>query len=215
MIFRILSRVSILAILSAAIFCPACSELFKSGASPSLKTNQPRASFLVGFEQLNSQGKWTKIPVQNHQVLLEKKTFRVVVFFTQLGSMYVSASQNPDRLKLAQTGYGFAKIFPKHKYKTESFFNPDRLLVLSNKGVYQNWLFSGTSAHRFDPTGISSVGKQGFMCVRTIDDLEFRNGKVNIRDFSGDKIYLVLGQTDHKAGKKVEKQRDWVTILFK
>ena len=213
MIFKVLSRVSILATLTVCFLCPACSELFQTKTKPVVQ--QEKCSFLVGFEQLNSQGKWVKIPVRDHQVTLAKKTFRVVVFFSQLGSMYVSASEKADRARLAAAGYGFSKIFPKHDRETEFFFNPDRVLLVSDKGKYQNWLYSGASAHRFDPNGVNAIGNQGFMCVRTIDDIAFRNGKVNIRDFAGDRLYIVLGQTDHKAGKKVEKQRDWVTIRFK
>ena len=197
---------------SGAVFTAGCEGL---GTDNQSEAGYDSADLLVTVEQQNADGKWVSVPVRDHSVKLARRPFRFVFFFDQLGTMYVSASQSSKKAGFARAGYSFARLFPQSKYASSEFQNPSREALVSSSGRFENWLLGAGEMHRFDPGSVRSWKKRGYFCVRTIEQLSVDGSPEAIADFTGNQLYFVFGQTDHRSGQRIETKRDWLRIVFK
>jgi len=173
---------------------------------------QPKAThFTLGIIQ---NGR--KISVNNHRATLEKKPFTLVFHFSQLGSMLVQASANPNLIDQASRGSNLDKLLGEDSRIAEDNMNPDAMLHVSDKGRYHNWLYLGPEVHRFDRNGVEKVSKGGYVCRRTVQRLYIDRREVPIEKCPTDNLYLLLIKTQRSAGsgRRSELQRDWVELNF-
>ena len=157
-----------------------------------------------------------KIDITNHQAVLEKKPFTLVFHFSQLGSMLVQASSTPELIDQASRGRGLDKLLGEDNRIPEDNMNPDSLLCVSDKGRYHNWLYLGPEVHRFDRNGVQKVRDGGYICRRTVQQLNIQGRDVPIERCRQNNLYLLLIKTERSggSGRRSELQRDWVELKF-
>lgn len=157
-----------------------------------------------------------KISVDNHRAVLEKKPFTLVFHFSQLGSMLVQASTNPNLIDQASRGSSLDKLLGENNRISEDNMNPEAMLHVSDKGRYHNWLYLGPEVHRFDRNGVEKVRKGGYICRRTVQRLYINGREMPVENYSKNNLYLLLIKTQRSAGsgRRSELQRDWVELNF-
>ena len=167
-------------------------------------------SFMIGFEQ---SGQF--IPVTNHQVVLEKKSFTVVVFFRQPDDILVNASLTPESFDLAKSGAALAEIpgFANLGMAEESF-NPRTLLILSKDSPHY-WYYANENDHRFNDI----IPKNGQLICRRLITQVMQGGKQQlsiVKELPGNTLYFVFLKTSWTTdfSKQIEQQRDYVKVIF-
>ena len=81
--------------------------------------------FAVAFEQ-NGQ----LVPIEDHQVTLQKKTFSIVLYFKEPGSVLVNSALQPESFEQARDGVPFERIRGFADLgMAEEPFNPKTLLM--------------------------------------------------------------------------------------
>ena len=167
-------------------------------------------SFAIGFEQ-NGQF----LPVKDHQIILEKKSFTVVVFFRQPDDILVNASLTPESFNLAQSGAALTDIpgFANLGMAEESF-NPRTLLMLSNDSPHY-WYYADENDHRFNDV----IVKNGqLICRRLITQvMQVEKKQLSIvKELPGNALYFVFLKTSWTKDftKQIEQQRDYVKVIF-
>lgn len=168
--------------------------------------------FVVGFEQ-NGQ----LVPIKNHQVLLEKKSFSIVIYFKEPGSVLVNASFTPESFETAKAEQalkdipGFSDLG-----MAEEPFNPKTLLMMSKTAPHY-WYYEHQGNHRFNDV----QQKNGvFVCRRIIAQIMDRDSTRTMRpvmEIAENGMYLVFMRTDwtRDFSQQIEKQRDYVTVIFR
>ena len=168
--------------------------------------------FAIGFQQ---DGK--VIPVENQQVILKKKTFTIILYFTQPEGVLVNASFYPKSFEQARMGIplkdiaGFSDLG-----MAEEAFNPKTLLMLSSEAPHY-WYYHNATDHRFNDV-IQQDGK--LLCRRIIAQVMYRDNSrrlVPVRDIRENELYLVFMKTEwtNDFSQQIEKQRDVVKIIFR
>ena len=167
-------------------------------------------SFAVGFEQ---SGRF--IPVINHQVTLQKKSFTVVVFFRQPDDILVNASLTTESFDAAKAGAALSAIpgFANLGMAEESF-NPRTLLILSKDSPHY-WYYQDENDHRFNDI----IPKDGqLICRRLITQVTASGQKQPsiVKELPGDTLYFVFLKTSwtNDFSKQIEQQRDYVKVNF-
>ena len=165
-------------------------------------------SFVIGFEQ---SGRF--IPVKDHQVTLEKKSFTVVVFFRQPDDILVNASLTTESFDAAKAGAALKAIpgFTNLGMAEESF-NPRTLLILSNDSPHY-WYYKDENDHRFNDI----IPKDGqLICRRLITQVMASGQKqpIIVKELPGDALYFVFLKTSwtNDFSKQIEQQRDYVKV---
>ena len=168
--------------------------------------------FAVGFEQSGRL-----IPIENHQVILQKKSFSLVLYFKRPESVLINASFSPDSFEQARAGVplenilGFADLG-----MAEEPFNPKTLLMISDNAPHY-WYYENDANHRFNDV----AKKKGiFICRRIIAQVMHRDttrALVPVRDMREDALYLVFMRTEWTKDfrQQIEKQREYVKVLFR
>lgn len=167
-------------------------------------------SFAIGFEQ---SGQF--IPVNDHQVTLEKKSFTVVVFFRQPDDILVNASLTPESFDPAKAGAASDEI-PGFKNfgMAEESFNPKTLLILSNDSPHY-WYYADEHDHRFN----DMILKNGQLICRRLITQIMLHGKKQlsiVKELPGNSLYFVFLKTSWTQDftKQIEQQRDYVKVNF-
>jgi hypothetical protein len=171
--------------------------------------------FTLGIEQ---HGR--RIPIDPTRcVNLDKAPFRLVFYFRDYGDMLVSASFAPRLVRRARDGEGIDRLLLPGACIAEEFKNPEGLLCIRNRGEYQNWMCLGSDDHRFDNSeGVKSIPEgyeSGYLCRRTIKNLDVKGSTFEIERCPSDVIYMLFVRTDEKqGGDRAERQREWLEIRF-
>ncbi len=167
-------------------------------------------SFAIGFEQ---NGRF--IPVKDHQVTLEKKSFTVVVFFRQPDDILVNASLTPESFDPAQSGATLETIpgFTNLGMAEESF-NPKTLLILSKDSPHY-WYYKNDDEHRFNDI----IPKDGQLICRRLITQVMHGGQKQmtiVKELPGNTLYFVFLKTGwtNDFSKQIEQQRDYVKVVF-
>jgi len=167
-------------------------------------------SFAIGFEQ-NGQF----IPVKDHQVVLEKKSFTVVVFFRQPDDILVNASLTPESFDAAKSGAALSAIPGfKNLGMAEESFNPRTLLILSKDSPHY-WYYTDEHDHRFNDI----IPKDGQLICRRLITQVMQSGKPQlsiVKELPGNTLYFVFLKTSWTKdfSKQIEQQRDYVKVIF-
>lgn len=168
--------------------------------------------FAVAFEQ-NGQ----LVPINDHQVTLEKKTFSIVLYFKEPGSVLVNAALHPDSFEQARDGVPFERIQGFADLgMAEEPFNPKTLLMLS-KNAPHYWYYEHDTNHRFNDVRL----KDGILiCRRITGQAMYRDGNRNmvpIRDMRENAMYFVFMRTMWKPdfSQQFEQQREYVKVTFR
>lgn len=135
-----------------------------------------------------------RVEIVDHEVILRKAPFALIVTFSGPDTIMVNASQYPASFELAATGRPLnelpcfnALFFSPY---IEGAFNEDKVLLLS-KTAPQYWFYNTPTFHRFD--GVENVNGK-LACRRTIAALylEEERRTVPIEKFQGDTLYFVF-----------------------
>ena len=168
--------------------------------------------FAVAFEQ-NGQ----LIPIKDNQVTLEKKTFSIVLYFKEPGSVLVNSALQPESFEQARDGAPFERIRGFADLgMAEEPFNPKTLLMLSSQAPHY-WYYENETDHRFN--NISR--KNGLLiCRRIIAQVMYRDGDrgmIPVRDMRENAIYFVFIRTMWKQdfSQQFEQQREFVKVNFR
>ncbi len=168
--------------------------------------------FAIGFQQ---DGR--SIPIENHQVILKKKTFTIVLYFRQSDSVLVNASFSPESFDQARAGRplkdipGFSDLG-----MAEEAFNPKTLLMISATAPHY-WYYLNDSNHRFND--ISRTNRM-WVCRRIIGQVMYRDitrKTIPVQDISENELYLVFMKTEWTKdfSQQFEKQREYVKMIFR
>ncbi|PIE33501.1 hypothetical protein CSA56_11280 [candidate division KSB3 bacterium] len=168
--------------------------------------------FAVAFEQ---NGRL--IPISNHQVVLEKKSFSIVLYFKQPENVLVNASFTADSYNQARSGASFDNIKGFSDLgMAEEPFNPNTLLMLSNYAPHY-WYYENNANHRFNDV----KSKNGILiCRRIVGQIMYRDTNrkhVSIKDMTETTLYLVFMRTQWTQGfrQQIEKQREFIKVIFR
>ena len=187
-----------------------------AGGCVSDRSIQPRrdgraVGFVMGVIQ---NGR--KIPIGNHRIVLGKRAFTLVFYFSQLGSMLAQASFSPGLVDRARAGEGLDELLGEDGRISEAPMNPDELLQISDRRRYHNWLYLGPEIHRFDRGGVEKIRRGGYVCRRTVSRLFVAGREIPIEKCPRDTIYMLFVRTVRSAGagRRIELHRDWLELDF-
>lgn len=168
--------------------------------------------FAVGFEQ-NGQ----LIPIEEHQIILQKKPFSIIIYFKQPDSVLVNASFAPGSFEQARSGIPLQKIAGFSDLgMAEEPFNPKTLLMISAQAPHY-WYYEHEANHRFNDIRI----KNGMLiCQRIVGQIMYRDTTrkmIALRDIREDVLYLVFMRTEWTKDfrQQHEKQREYVKVIFR
>jgi len=168
--------------------------------------------FAVAFEQNGHL-----IPITDHQVVLEKKSFSIVLYFKQPDSVLLNASFSADSYNQARRGTPFGEIDGFADLgMAEEPFNPKTLLMISDHAPHY-WYYDHAANHRFNDV----QSKNGiFICRRIVGQVMYRDTNrevVSIKNMSEDTLYLVFAHTQWTQNfqQQIEQQREFVTVIFR
>lgn len=207
--------IGITMVLAMFLQCAGCLEMFSRNNRNEFVPPKP-ATFAFGIQQ---DGK--KISVSNHEVTLNKKSFKMVFYFDKLGTMLVQASLSPNAVQMAKAGAKMDKIIDASSQISENFQNPDELLYIygDNFQRYHNWTYLGADSHRYDQNGITKVSRNkggGYLCTRTVSGLCIDGRDEKIPNCPSNELYLVFFTAKrNEKNQLVETMRDWVVVKFK
>ena len=202
-------------VLAVFLQCVGCLPMWNKNNRNEFVPSKP-AAFAFGIQQ---DGK--KIPISGHEVTLDKKPFKMIFYFDELGTMLVQASLRANAMQMAKAGVRMDKIIDMSSQISENFQNPDGLLYVyeDNFQRYHNWTYLGKDSHRYDQNGITKVARNkggGYLCTRTVSGLCVDGRDEKIQNCQSNALYLVFFTTKrNEKNQLVETRRDWVVIRFK
>ena len=167
--------------------------------------------FAIGFQQ---DGKM--VPIENHQVILKKKAFAVVLYFKRPDSVLVNAAFTPDSFEQIRAGIPFNDIVGFSDLgMAEEAFNPKTLLMISAQAPHY-WYYESMANHRFNDVTIEDGT---FVCHRIVAQVMYRDttrALVPIKDLRENTLYLVFMKTEWTSDfrQQFEKQREYVKVIF-
>ena len=168
--------------------------------------------FAVAFEQSGQL-----IPITDHQVVLEKKSFSIVLYFKQPDSVLLNTSFSADSYNQARSGAPFEDIDGFADLgMAEEPFNPKTLLMMSDHAPHY-WYYDHNANHRFNDV----KSKNGiFICRRIVGQVMYRDTNrtlVSIKDMPENALYVVFMRTQWTQDfrQQIEKQREFVKVLFR
>ncbi len=170
-----------------------------------------QADFSVGFQQDG-----VNVPISDHQVILKKKSFTIVVYFKNQDSVLVNASFAADSFEQAKIGKPFAEIEGfKDLGMAEEAFNPKALLMMSAQAPHF-WYYDHQANHRFNDVMRT---KDIFSCHRIIAQIMYRDTTremISIKDLTENALYLVFMKTEWTPNfrEQIEKQREYIKVIF-
>ena len=213
-------NISILMLIMSLVTLMGCKLSFKPKEKTINNINNTDAqakTFILGVEQNR-----TRIaPDQKNCVVINKQPFRITSYFSKFSSMLVHASNTPDLYNAAFKGTPLNQLLNSGTLINEGMLNTKQQLCLRNTKDHQNWFCLGKTLNRFDAEGgftqIPSNEGGGFLCKRTIKNLDLETRTVAVRDYPDHAIYLVFIKTMQEPGGGAlrETSRQCMKILFK
>ena len=167
--------------------------------------------FGVGIEQ-NGRA----VPLENHEVVLQRAPFTLVFTFPGQEGVLVNASVTPASFEAAQSNKTFAEIKGFNDLgMAEEAFNPRTLLMLSARAPHF-WYYAHEGEHRFNDVVRRETA---VICRRIVANVMYRDSSkqiTSIRDIAESHLYLVFMKTEWSSdyAQQFEKQRDYVKITF-
>lgn len=168
--------------------------------------------FQVGFEQNG-----VPVPVENHEVVLQKDAFTLVFYFPDREGILVNASVTPESFERARAGRAFKEISGFSDLgMAEEAFNPRALLLLSTQAPHF-WYYANAAEHRFNEV----QEENGLLvCRRIVANVMYRDTTkqlLPLRQMPEQALYLVFMKTEWTKDyrQQIEKQRDYVKIVFR
>lgn len=173
-------------------------------------TPEPLKGFRVEVEQGG-----VKLPVQDHEVVLRRDTFSILVSSGDLKGVYVSASFSPALYEEARAQKPFGSRFRSTIVVAESPSNKDKDLVTDDAGPSLHyWDYEDPAFVKFDE--VVPLGA-GFRGRRTVSSF-FVNGQARaVAQTFRPALYLVFvrGEAKKDGDYEVEEgQRDYLKLLF-
>jgi hypothetical protein len=192
------------------------SIVFLSFATCTSAQNIPRLGlgryFEVGIEQ---DGKL--VPIENHQVSLQKKPFTIVLYLKQPDGILVNASFTPESFESARSGKPLKEIVGFTDLgMAEDIFNPQAMLIITSRSPHF-WYYAHDAEHRFNDV----TKKEGMLiCKRIIANVLYRDttrALEQIKSIPEDTLYLVFMRTEWTKdfSQQIEKQREYVKVIFR
>lgn len=169
--------------------------------------------FSVGIQQDGRD-----VPIQDHQVVLQKKTLTIVLYFPRPEGILLNASFSSESYEKAKRGEPFDQIpgFTDLGMAEENF-NPQTLLIVSKTAPHY-WHYHQDGDHRFnDITQRNGM----FVCRRIIAQIMNRDTTPQkltlVKDLPEQELYLVFMKTEWSQDftQQFEKQREYVQVIFK
>lgn len=157
------------------------------------------------------------IPVRNHQVILKKQPFTIVLSLRQPDGILVNASFDPQSFNQARAGAPFADIAGFSDLgMAEEPFNPKTLLMTSNEAPHY-WYYENNASHRFNQV---TSQQNRLICERIVGQIMYRDTSkkmLSIRDIQENALYLVFMKTEWSADfrQQYERQREFIQVLFR
>ncbi len=167
--------------------------------------------FGIGIEQ-NGRA----IPLENHEIVLQRAPFTLVLTFPGQEGVLVNASVTPETFEAAQSNKTFAEMKGFSDLgMAEEAFNPRALLMLSARAPHF-WYYAHEGEHRFNDVVRRETA---IICRRIVANVMYRDVSkqiTSIRDIPEDSLYLVFMKTEwnHNYTQQFEKQRDYIKITF-
>lgn len=172
----------------------------------------PMPYFSVGFSQ---DGKI--VPVADHQIILAKRPFTILLYLKQPDGILVNASFASQSFKQAQAGLPFIDIEGFSDLgMAEEPFNPKTLLMISAIAPHY-WYYEHDAHHRFNHvTSKNNI----LVCERIVGQIMDRDASKtmkSIREIQENALYLVFMKTEWTPDfrQQHEKQREFIQILFR
>jgi hypothetical protein len=154
--------------------------------------------------------------IQDHQVILKKRAFTILLYFRGPEAVLVNAAFTPDSFDQARTGIPLKNISGFSDLgMAEEAFNPKTLLMISTQAPHY-WYYENEASHRFNDV----IVRDGtLICHRIVAQAMYRDTTrmlVPIRDLREDALYLVFIKTEWAKdfSQQFEKQREYVKVLF-
>jgi len=174
------------------------------------------ATSTIYFEvSLQQHGKI--IPIENHQAVLDKQAFTLLLTFRQPESVLVNASLTPESFERAVAGAPLEEI-PGFRDlgMAEDPFNSRVALMVSNRAPHF-WYYANETDHRFNEV-IHQDGK--VICKRIVANIMYRETSKQyfaLKDIREQTLYLVFMKTTWTSDyrQQIEQQRDYLKIVLR
>jgi hypothetical protein len=197
------------------IYILICIIAFLSFATYTWAQDIPRLSsgkyFEVGIEQ---DGKL--VPIENYQVILQKKPFTIILYLKQPDGILVNASFTPESFESARAGKPMKEIVGFTDLgMAEDIFNPQAMIIITSRSPHF-WYYAHDAEHRFNDV----AKKEGILiCRRIIANVLYKDttrALEQIKNIPEDTLYLVFMRTEWTKdfSQQIEKQREYVKIIF-
>jgi hypothetical protein len=198
-------------LIAALVLTAIFSAVQKSSAQQVLPRLNSGRYFEVGIEQ---NGK--SVPIENHQVTLQKIPFSLVFYFPRQEGILVNTSFTPESFEPARNGQPFDDIPGFSDLgMAEEPFNP-RVVVMITSRAPHFWYYANQAEHRFN-----EVSKDNgiFICRRIVANVMYRDTTkeiVALRNIPEDTLYLVFMKTvwTKDYSQQIEQQREYLKITF-
>ncbi|MDY0091624.1 MAG: hypothetical protein RBT80_02890 [Candidatus Vecturithrix sp.] len=183
-----------------------------TGAGGEAAPPNPSPYFAIGFAQ---DGKI--VPITNHQVILAKRPFTILLYLKQPDGILVNASFAPQSFTQAEAGAPLADIVGFSDLgMAEEPFNPKTLLMISSNAPHY-WYYEHDAHHRFNHV---TLQHNMLVCERIVGQVMDRDASKtlqSIRNIRENALYLVFMKTEWTPDfrQQREKQREFVQILFR
>lgn len=192
-----------------------CIVVYQIAVCASSQQVSPRLSagryFEVGIEQ---NGKL--LPIENHQVTLQRAPFSLIFYFPQQEGILVNASFTPESFDPARTGQPFNEIPGFSDLgMAEEAFNPRAMLMITSQAPHF-WYYAHGAEHRFNEVN----ERNGLLvCRRIVANVMYRDVTkeiISIRDIPENTLYLVFMKTvwAKDYSQQIEQQREYLKITF-
>lgn len=172
-------------------------------------TPEPLKGFKVEVEQAG-----VKLPVQDHEVVLRRDTFSILVSSGDQKGVYVSASFSPALYEDARTQKPFGTRFRGTIVVAESPNNKEKDLVTDDAGPALHYWDNDPAFVKFDE--VAPLGA-GFRGRRTVSSFFVRGQARAVSQTYRPALYLVFvrGEAKTAGDYEVEEgQREYLKLLF-
>ncbi len=181
-----------------------------AGTEPALQQRIPSRGWLRIEVHQNGRA----VPAKNHEVVLERKPFDLVLYLPDKESVSVRAASHAALFDLARSGAPLGKIF--NPAQTSAFvpFNKDEDMMLDDPRIQEAWWYdSAGKDHTFNE--VTPV-PGGFRCRRRISNFFIGGSPQPIEKTDFDAIYLVFltGKSSSDRLSTLEDQRGYLKIGF-
>jgi hypothetical protein len=155
--------------------------------------------------------------IDNHQVILRKTSFTIVLYLKQPDGILINASLTPESFESARSGKPLKEIMGFEDLgMAEDIFNPKAMLIISSRAPHY-WYYENDANHRFN-----EVKKERgmFICKRIIANLLYRDTTqqyVSVKNIPENELYLVFMKTEWTKdfSAQIEKQREYIKVIFR